>query len=793
MTTNDKNPNEGSKKTLILDAIPIREGVLFPSTESVLTFGRTLSLNAIKNIERDKKTVVLITQKNSKVNLPKEKDLYQIGTLATIERQIKSNKNTSALVKGIGRVKIVKVIQTYPKIVVEIEKLQENNQKKKTIINLVAHLQQEFKEAIQMGKPVDFLNFMKLMGGASNSELVDQIASTLSLKTKEKQQILETLDVEERIKLVTKHLTHELKVLEIEKDVMFKTQEKFDKHMKENVLRERLKTIQKELGELDDEQKIAQELEVKLKRLKLNKEIEAKIKKEINRLKNMSPNNPESGYIRSWLDVIFELPWNKKSVTNSDLNKAEKILEKSHYGLKEVKTRILEYVAVLQLKARNKKAEDQNLPTILCFVGPPGVGKTSIGQSIAKSLQREFVKISLGGIKDESEIRGHRRTYIGAMPGKIISGMKQAKTMNPVFMLDEVDKIGGDYRGDPSAALLEALDPEQNNQFEDHYLDLPFDLSQVIFITTANTLDTVPPALRDRLEVIRYSGYTQEEKFNIGKDYLLKKVIKANGLKTTEVAISDQSIKDIINYYTREAGVRDLERTLSKIMRKIARDIITNTKIKKIKIEDKMLKKYLGPRKFDVGLATKTDTVGQATGLAWTSVGGEILFIEVALTKGKGKIQLTGKLGDIMKESAQAAFTFVKAHHKELGITEKQVKNTNIHVHIPEGAVPKDGPSAGVTLVTAITSAFTNIPVKKQVAMTGEVTLRGRVLRIGGLKEKSIAAHMAGIKTILIPQGNQRDLEKIPASVKKDITFIPTTNVMENLKLALSKKLKALN
>ncbi|MBP7740995.1 endopeptidase La [Candidatus Woesebacteria bacterium] len=790
----EKNIIKDTKpKTLILDGIPIREGVLFPSTESVLTFGRELSLNAIKNIKDVKKTVVLITQKNPKVNSPDADDLYDVGTLALVEKKLKTDKNINALVKGIGRVKIVKFIQTSPKIIVEVEKLVEVASTNNETSAMVSHLQKEFRKAVHMGKPVEFLNFMKLMGGVTDGELVDQIASTLSIKTEDKQTILETLDVKKRMQLVIDHLAHEMKVLEIEKDVVHKTQEKFDKHMRESVLRERLRTIQKELGDIDDDDEAADEYDKKLAKIKINKDLKKKIKKEIKRLRIMSQNNPESGYVRSWLDIVFELPWSISSKSELSIKKAEKILEKSHYGLEEVKDRILEYVAVLKLKSRNIKKEDQNLPTILCFVGPPGVGKTSIGKSIAESLGRKFIKISLGGIKDESEIRGHRRTYVGAMPGKIINGMKQAETMNPVFMLDEIDKIGSDYKGDPSAALLEALDPEQNSTFEDHYLDMPFDLSQVIFITTANTLDTIPPALRDRLEIIRYSGYTQEEKFNIAKNYLLDKVLKSNGLKSSEISISDESIKTIINRYTREAGVRSLERTLGKIMRKSAKDIISNDKQKKIVVDKKVLKKYLGPEEYDLNFAEQKNIVGQTTGLAWTSVGGELLFIEVSLTNGKGRIQLTGKLGDVMKESAQAALTYVKSNNKQLGISDKKIQNTDVHIHVPEGAVPKDGPSAGVTITTAIVSAFTKIPVRKDIAMTGEVTLRGRVLRIGGLKEKSIAAHMAGIKIVLIPKENERDIINIPDSVKKDIKFIPVEHVSENLNLALSKKLKPLD
>ena len=778
--------------TMVLDAIPIREGLLFPSTESVLSFGRQLSLNAVKNLGTNKKTVVLVTQKDPQVNLPEAKDLYLTGTLAIVEKKLETEDNINALVKGIGRVKIIRYISTSPKLVVEVEKLQEIEENAEENKALVTHLQNEFRKAVHMGKPVEFLSFMKLMGGVTNGELVDQIASTLNIKTEEKQELLETLDVTQRLKIVLSHLAHELKVLEIEKDVVHKTQEKFDKHMRENILRERLKTIQKELGDIDDEEEAADDYQIKLGRIKLLSDLKIKIKKEIKRLRTMSQNNPESGYVRSWLDTVFELPWNKYSKSILEIEKAQKILDDNHFGLEEVKDRILEYIAVLTLKQRNTKKEDQSLPTILCFVGPPGVGKTSIGKSIAQALGRKFIKVSLGGVKDESEIRGHRRTYVGAMPGKIINGMKQAKTMNPVFMLDEIDKIGSDYKGDPSAALLEALDPEQNNSFEDHYLDMPFDLSQVIFITTANTLDTIPPALRDRLEIIRYSGYTWEEKFHIAKDYLVEKVLKANGLNRKQIRITDEAINVIIHRYTREAGVRSLERTLSSIMRKAAKQIISKSKHKSVLVDKTVVREYLGPENFDVELTSQEDIVGQATGLAWTSVGGEMLFIEVALTPGKGIIKLTGKLGDVMKESAQAAYTYVKANHHKLGISEEKLAKTDVHIHVPEGAVPKDGPSAGVTMTTAIVSAFTNIPVRKDVAMTGEVTLRGRVLRIGGLKEKSIAAHMAGSKLVLIPQENERDIEKIPEIVKKDITFIPVSDVAMVLKTALTQELKPL-
>jgi len=790
---------------LVLPVVPIREGVLFPSTESVLTFGRSVSILAIQESARSQNLVVLLTQKKVGQEEPAPTDLYEIGTLAMVERTLKTDGQVNALVRGIGRVKIIRYVKTKPSLLAQVWKLEDETERDDESKALATHLQKEFRKAVHMGKPVEFLNFMKLMSGVTNGELVDQIASTLSIKTKEKQLILETVNVKQRMQMVITHLTREMKVLEIEKDVVHKTQAKFDKHMRESVLRERLRTIQKELGDLDDDEEVVSEYETRLRKLKASPEVKEKLSKEIKRLRQMSVNNPESGYIRSWIDSMFDLPWGTYSKANVNLAKAEKILAKNHFGLKEVKDRILEYMAVLQLKQKQLKSVDKKakLPTILCFVGPPGVGKTSIGKSIAEALGRHFAKISLGGIRDEAEIRGHRRTYVGAMPGRIINGIKQAKTMNPVFMLDEVDKVGADFRGDPSAALLEALDPEQNHAFEDHYLDVAFDLSDVIFITTANTLDTIPPALRDRLEIIRYAGYTSEEKFHIAKDHLVKKVMEANGVTTDDLTLPDSSIRDVIDFYTREAGVRSLERTLGTLMRKTAREIaghdqapleesVVTAKTKKktptnkpILIDNKLVKKYLGPEKFDVTFTEETDLVGLATGLAWTEVGGETLFIEVALTPGKGMVKLTGKLGDVMKESAQAALTYVKAHSKDLGISDSKLNKTDVHIHVPEGAVPKDGPSAGITITTAIVSAFTHRPIRRDVAMTGEVTLRGRVLRIGGLKEKSLAALRAGTKTVIIPFGNERDLEEVPEEVKKSITFKPVKNVDEVFPIAL--------
>ncbi|PIR59607.1 MAG: endopeptidase La, partial [Candidatus Pacebacteria bacterium CG10_big_fil_rev_8_21_14_0_10_45_6] len=698
-------------------------------------------------------------------------------------------ENINALVRGIARVRILSFQQEKPHIMVTALRLPDFEEKDAELAALVSHLQKEFRNAVHMGKPVEFLNFMKLMAGVTNGELVDQIASTLNINTVQKQKILQTISVKERMKLVIRHLAEEMQVMKIEKDVVHKTQANFDKHMRENVLRERLRTIQKELGEIEDEEEIVLDYETKLKRMRADKEIKTRLTKEIRRLEQMSPNNPEAGYIRTWLDTIFELPWGKYSKSSPDLEKAEKILNKQHFGLEKVKDRILEYIAVLSLKQAAAKNKNAKLPTILCFVGPPGVGKTSIGRSIAESLGRKFVKASLGGVRDEAEIRGHRRTYVGAMPGRIMNGIKQAKTSNPVIMLDEIDKLGADFRGDPSAALLEALDPEQNSGFEDHYIDFPFDLSQVIFITTANTLDTIPHALRDRLEIIRYSGYTQEEKFQIAKRHLLGKVLQVNGLTRKMLVIPDKIIQNSIALYTREAGVRELERTLSTVARKAARIRLAKkySSNKSLTISNKRLAELLGPAEYDEPLAEKTDAVGVATGLAWTSVGGDVLFIEVALTPGKGTVQLTGQLGDVMKESAQTALTYVKAHAKDFGISDKKLSTTNVHVHVPEGAVPKDGPSAGVTMTTAIVSAFTNRKIRKEIAMTGEISLRGRVMRIGGLKEKSIAAHRAGCTTILIPKDNVRDLVDIPKTVCDAITFLPMTTIADVLQQALRK------
>ncbi len=770
----------------LVPLIPVRDVVVYPTNEVVLTFGRKKSINSINYALSKDKLVALFTQRDGKIEDPQFDDLYSIGTLCVVERTLKTDGELNALVKGVARIKLIRLENESSIELVEVEELGETVVFSQELEALARHLTTQFREAVNLGKSVEFTNFMRLMSGVGIGELADQIAATLNINLDDRQTILETLDVQARLYKINDFLAKELKILEIEKTIASKTQEKFSKNMKENVLRERMATIKAELGELDDDEADLDELHDLIHKLPLDKKAKAKVHKEFERLDRMSPHNPESGYIRTWLETVTELPWGRLTADHVSLKTADHVLNDDHYGLEEIKERILEYLAVMKLK--RLKANNSALPTILCFVGPPGVGKTSLGKSIARALKRKFVKVSLGGIRDEAEIRGHRKTYVGAMPGRIIEGIKSAGSMNPVFMLDEIDKVGNDFRGDPSAALLEALDPEQNKDFSDHYLEIPMDLSRTMFIATANVLDTIPSALRDRLEVIRFSSYTRVEKFHIAKKYLLPKVIEKNGLAAKHLKLPDPILKEVIAKYTAEAGVRNLERELAKIARKVAKKIASNgKKPKKIvsTITLDSLHDYLGPAKYSSTIAEKLNSVGMATGLAWTSVGGEILFIEVSTMPGKGVVQITGSLGEVMKESAQAAYTYVRSHHKDFGLKPDFYKTIDLHIHVPEGAVPKDGPSAGVTMTTALVSALTGRAIRKNIGMTGEVTLRGRVLEIGGLKEKVIAAHTAGLRSIIHPWDNTKDLEKIPAEIKKDLTFHPVKEVSEVLKLAL--------
>lgn len=764
----------------IIPLIPIRDGVVFPNTDSVLTFGRPKSLAALEASFTSERIVCFVLQKNSKLNEPTPSDLYTVGTLSRIERMTRTEGEIIAQVRGVSRVKINSIEDHGSYLVAKVIELPDVVDNSPEIKALCNHLTNEFRRAMNLGKSVDFLVFMNIMSDNSPYELADLIASVLDIKPSERQELLEITDVKARLEKIADFLTKELKVLELEKRIASKTQERFEKGAREAILRERLKTIEKELGEEEDSG--TREYLEKIKESKMPEEIAQKARKEVKKLSQMAQFNPEAGYIRNYLDWLVSLPWSVKSKNNVDINNAEKILNEDHYGLKKVKERIVEYLAVHKLSGKMKGP-------ILCFVGPPGVGKTSIGKSIARSLGRKFVRVSLGGIRDEAEIRGHRRTYVGALPGRIIQGIKDAGTRNPIFMLDEIDKVGTDFRGDPSSALLEALDPEQNHQFSDHYLEVPFDLSDVMFVTTANVLDTIPPALRDRLEIIHFAGYTQDEKFKIAHDFLLKKQIENHGLTPERVEFSDDGLKFVIEHYTREAGVRNLEREIATILRKVARKIAEG-KATKVKVTDTDVPKYLGPIKISSTLLEKKDEVGMSTGLAWTEAGGDVLFIEVALMPGKGSLILTGQLGDVMKESCQAAMSYIRARAAQLGLPDKFYQKIDVHIHVPEGAVPKDGPSAGIPITTAIISALTRIPVNRKVGMTGEITLRGRIMEIGGLKEKVIAAHRAGVKTIVLPKENKKDLEDIPKEVLSDLKFKFVSHMDEVLGISLKEPLK---
>jgi ATP-dependent Lon protease len=785
------NPSE-----LVLPVVPIRDGIVFPGTEMILTFGRQRSVSAIEAGESRGKRVILVMQRNPNINDPTPSDLYTTATVAEIVQMMKNEGEINALVRGVSKVEILSYEAVEPFFVARALTIKDTVEEDEEIKALFNHLTSQLRQAVKLGKTMDFLTFMNIMSGVSSQVLSHQVAGVLDIKPNERQELLELVSVKSRLEKEITYLSREVKILELEKKIASKTQEKFDKNVREQVLRERMKTIEKELGE-DEGNKEYKELGDKIKKAGMPPDVRAKAEKELSRLIQMSQYNPESSYVRAYLDWLVELPWAVASPNNVRIAEAEAVLNHDHYGLQKIKERILEYLAVMKLRSEavvkekpEEKHKAKSAPTILCFVGPPGVGKTSIGKSIARALGRKFVKMSLGGIRDEAEIRGHRRTYVGALPGRIIQGVKQAGTKNPVFMLDEIDKVGIDFRGDPSAALLEALDPEQNYSFSDHYLEVPFDLSDVFFITTCNILDTIPPALKDRLEVIHFPGYTEDEKFHIGRDFLFEKQREIHGVPALTVKLTDGALLEIIRRYTREAGVRNLEREVARIFRKVAKKIAdVKGKRPAFAITPTVLHDYLGPAKFTSMLAETKDEVGMATGLAWTEAGGDILFIEVALMPGKGTLTLTGQLGDVMKESGQAAMSYVRSRWKLLRLPEKFFQKIDVHVHVPEGAVPKDGPSAGAAIATAIVSALTKIPTRRTVAMTGEITLRGRVLEIGGIKEKVIAAHRAGISTVILPKNNKKDLEDIPKSVSTDLRFHFVEHMDDVLALALTRHL----
>ena len=747
-----------------LPVLPLRGLLVFPYMLIHLDVGRTKSINAIEEAMIQDKEIFLATQKEAATDEPNEEDIYLVGTIAEIKQILKLPGGTiRVLVEGLSRAKILKYTSEDPYFKAKLEVYQEDENKSAEIEALMRSVNYQFEQYVKLSKKIPPETVVAVVTLEDAGRLADVIASHLALKISEKQEVLEAVDLKSRLEKLYSILSKELEILELERKISSRVRKQMEKTQKEYYLREQLKAIQKELGEKDERGAEADELREKIAEANLPEEIEEKALKEVERLEKMPPMVAEASVVRNYLEWLLALPWNKKTEDRLDISLAQEILDADHYGLKKAKERILEFLAVRQLAKRMKGP-------IICFVGPPGVGKTSLAKSIARALERKFVRISLGGVRDEAEIRGHRRTYVGAMPGRIIQGIRNAGSMNPIFLLDEIDKMSMDFRGDPSAALLEVLDPEQNNTFSDHYIEAPFDLSNVMFITTANVIYNIPRPLLDRMEVIRISGYTEEEKVNIASKYLFPKQRDDHGLTEENMLVSDKTLLQIIRLYTREAGVRNLEREIANICRKAAKEIVKDPE-KKVRITPQNLENYLGIPRFRYGTTEKDNEIGVATGLAWTEVGGDILQIEVSLLSGKGKLLLTGKLGEVMKESAQAGFSYVRSKAKELNIEEDFHEKYDIHIHVPEGAIPKDGPSAGITIATALASALSKRKIRKDVAMTGEITLRGRVLPVGGIKEKLIAAQRSDIRHVIIPKGNLRDIEELPKHITKGLTL----------------------
>ena len=762
--------------------LPLRDIVVFPHMIVPLFVGREKSVRALEDVMKDDKQILLVAQKNATQDDPEPSDIYDVGTVSTVLQLLKLPDGTvKVLVEGIQRAKISEFVDKPEFFEANAVLIDEQTQDEGELVALSRTVVSQFEQYIKLNKKIPPEVLVSINQIEDASKLADTVASHLALKISEKQKLLEAVSITERLESVFSYMESEIDVLQIEKKIRNRVKRQMEKTQREYYLNEQLKAIQKELGDSDDGKDETAELEEKIKKTKLSKEAEEKSLAELKKLKSMSPMSAEATVVRNYLDWILAIPWKKRSRMKKDLNAAQAVLDKDHYGLKKVKERIIEYLAVQQ---RTNKVSGP----ILCLVGPPGVGKTSLGKSIANATGRAFVRMSLGGVRDESEIRGHRRTYIGSMPGKVIQGMKKAKTSNPLFLLDEVDKMGQDWRGDPASALLEVLDPEQNNAFSDHYLEVDYDLSDVMFVTTANTMN-MPAPLLDRMEIIRLSGYTEDEKIEIAKGHLISKQVKNHGLKDGEWSIADSGLRDLIRYYTRESGVRNLERELANLARKAVKEIVTNNDVTSIEVTDENLALYAGIKRYRFGEIEADDLVGVTTGLAWTEVGGELLSIEAVMVPGKGKMTITGKLGEVMTESIQAAKSYVQSRSLDFGIIPPVYTKNDIHVHVPEGATPKDGPSAGVGMVTSIVSVLTNNAVRKDVAMTGEVTLRGRVLPIGGLKEKLLAALRGGIKTVLIPKDNEKDLEDIPDNVKEGMEIIPVAIVDEVLQHALVKEL----
>ncbi len=760
--------------------LPLRDIVVFPHMIVPLFVGREKSVRALEAVMREDKQILLVAQKNAEQNDPGADDIYQVGTVSTILQLLKLPDGTvKVLVEGSRRARIARFTETDAYFEALVEPLPDQPGEAKEQETLARTVVSQFEQYIKLNKKIAPEVLVSLNQIEDPSKLADTVASHLGIKIAEKQELLEMTKVGERLERVFAHMESEIGVLQVEKRIRNRVKRQMEKTQREYYLNEQLKAIQKELGEGEDGKDETAELETKIKKTRLSKEAREKALSELKKLRAMSPMSAEATVVRNYLDWILSIPWKKRSKVKNDVIAAGEVLDADHYGLEKVKERILEYLAV---QARSTKVRGP----ILCLVGPPGVGKTSLGKSVARATGRTFVRMSLGGVRDEAEIRGHRRTYIGSMPGKIIQGMKKAKTSNPLFLLDEVDKLGADWRGDPSSALLEVLDPEQNSTFNDHYLAVDYDLSDVMFVTTANSL-RMPQPLMDRMEIIRIPGYTEDEKVEIAKRHLIPKQSDAHSLKKGEWSISDEALRDMIRYYTREAGVRAMEREIASLARKVVKEIVTKKAVKAA-ITRKNLEKYLGVRRFRFGEAESEDMVGVVTGLAWTEVGGEILTIESVLLPGKGNVKQTGKLGDVMQESVQAALSYVRSRSITFGIKPTVFEKKDIHVHVPEGATPKDGPSAGIAMATSIVSALTAIPVRRDIAMTGEITLRGRVLPIGGLKEKLLAALRAGMHTVLIPKENEKDLAEIPENVKKHLVIIPVASVDEVVMRALARR-----
>ncbi|GIL37914.1 endopeptidase La [Roseiterribacter gracilis] len=761
----------------IFPVLPLRDIVVFPHMIVPLFVGREKSVRALDDVMREDKQILLVTQKNAAQDDPNPEDIFEVGTIGTVLQLLKLPDGTvKVLVEGGQRARILRFRENADFFQAEAQIVPEQLGESQELQALSRAVVAQFEQYIKLNKKIPPEVLVSINQIEEPAKLADTVASHLNLKIPEKQQLLETETVSERLERVYGFMESEIGVLQVEKRIRNRVKRQMEKTQREYYLNEQLKAIQKELGETEEGRDELAELDERIAKTKLSKEAREKAKAEMKKLRTMSPMSAEATVVRNYLDWMLSIPWNKRSKIKKDIKLAEKVLNTDHYGLEKVKERILEYLAVQQRMDKVKGS-------ILCLVGPPGVGKTSLGKSIAKATGRNFVRMSLGGVRDEAEVRGHRRTYIGSMPGKVIQGMKKAKTSNPLFLLDEIDKLGADWRGDPSSALLEVLDPEQNSTFADHYLEVDYDLSDVMFICTANTL-RMPQPLLDRMELIRIPGYTEDEKVEIAERHLFNKQMESNGLKPGEFAISDDAMRDLIRYYTREAGVRSLEREIANLCRKAIKDILMKG-IARVTITRRNLEKYAGVRKYRFGEAELEDAVGVVTGLAWTEVGGELLQIEAVTLPGKGRVTMTGKLGDVMKESVQAAEMFVKSKAASLGVHPNVFLKKDIHVHVPEGATPKDGPSAGVGMATSIVSVLTGIAVRKDIAMTGEITLRGRVLPIGGLKEKLLAALRGGLKTVLIPKDNEKDLAEIPDNVKRGLKIIPVNTVDELLRHAL--------